>query len=81
MIFPYSLQRYCKFGNFREDLFSRMKINPSQNGEITFEFIDVGKSCPSCEFLTWQICILTLSAKLKFSRNFSNLSYLFEPHL
>ena len=33
-----------------------MKINPSQNGEITLRlslFDDVGKSCPGREFLIW----------------------------
>ena len=37
-----------------------MKIKPSGNGEITRSFTDVGKSCPSHLFLTWQICLLTL---------------------
>ena len=54
-----------------------LKIKPSQNGEITLSFTDVGQSCCgrefltwqicSCEFLTWQICLLTLFAKIKFS--------------
>ena len=55
---------------------SLVKIKPSQNGEIILLFTDVGKSCPSCEFLTSQTCLFTLFAKIKFSRKFSNLQYL-----
>ena len=36
---------------------SFVKINPSQNGEITLSFTDLGKSYTSLEFLTWQICL------------------------
>ena len=36
-----------------------MKIKPSRSGEITLSFTDVGESCPSPEFLMWQICLLT----------------------
>ena len=81
----YSLQRsysrlladdYCKFGNFREGFNSRnLKIKPSRNSEITLSFTDGGKSCPCREFLTLQICLLTLFAKTKFSRKFPNLHY------
>ena len=49
------------------------KIKPSQNGEITLSFTGVGISCPSCEFLTSQICLF---AKRKISRKFLNLKYL-----
>ena len=50
----------CKFGKksrgfyFHETsrLRSVVKIRPSQNGEITLSFTDVGKSCPSRELLT-----------------------------
>ena len=34
-----------------------MKIKPSQNGEITLLFTDIGKSCPSRESLMWQMCL------------------------
>ena len=34
------------------------------NGEITMSFTDVGKSCPSHEFLMSQMCFLTLFAKI-----------------
>ena len=50
-----------------------MKINPRQNGRITLSFTEIGKSCPSGEFLTLQICLFALLAKLKFSRKFPNL--------
>ena len=60
---------YCKFGNFRDGfifakLHSFVKIKLSQNGEITLSFTDIGKSCSSHKFLTWQICLLTLFAKI-----------------
>ena len=34
-----------------------MKIKPSQNREITLSLTGVGKSCPGCEFLRWQVCL------------------------
>ena len=40
---------------------------PSQNFKTTLSFTNVGKSCPKHEFLTWQICLLTLFAKINFS--------------
>ena len=43
------------------------KINPSRNGNITLSLSDVGKSCPSSEFFNWEICLLTLFAKIKLS--------------
>ena len=70
-----SFQEYSSTINleiFREFYFhetsplrSFMKIKQSRNGEITLLFTDVGKSCPSREFLMWQICLLTLFAKTK----------------
>ena len=41
----------------------------------SLSFTDIGKSCPSREFLTLQICILMLQAKIEFSGNFQNLQY------
>ena len=38
-------------------------------------FTGVGKSCPSREFLKWQICLLRLFAKIKVSQKFPNLQY------
>ena len=49
---------------------SFVKIKSSRNGEITLSFTDKNKSCPSREFLTSQICLLTLFTKIKFSRKF-----------
>ena len=73
----------CKFGNFRKGFVfaksSRMrsfvKIIPSRYGEISLSLIDVAKSCPSREFLTWLICLLRLFAKIKFLRKFPNLQF------
>ena len=41
--------KYCKFANFCESLI--LKIKPSQIGDITLLFTDMGKSCPVCIFL------------------------------
>ena len=62
---------------FARTLFLRnfVKIKPSRNGKITLSFIDIGKSCLSCEFFTSLICLLMLFEKIKFSRKFPNLLY------
>ena len=52
-----------------------MNLKSSRNGEITLSFTDAGKSCPSREFLIWQICLLTLFSKIKFSRKYLNLQW------
>ena len=52
---------------------SFVKIKSSRNGEITLWFTDICISCHSREILTSQICLLTLIAKIKFSRKFLNL--------
>ena len=54
--------------------FAEMKL--SRNGEINLLFTDVGQSRTSYECLTSQKCILTLFAKIKFSRKFLNVEYL-----
>ena len=54
---------------------SFLKIKSSRNGEITLSFNYEGKSCHSHECFTSQICLLTLFAKIKFSRKFPNLQY------
>ena len=42
-----------------------MKIKCLRKGEINhLSFTDIGKSCPSRDFLTSQICLLTLFAKI-----------------
>ena len=45
---------------------SFVKIKPSWNKVNTLSLTDVGKSSPSHRFLTWQICLLRLFAKIKF---------------
>ena len=50
-------------------------MKPSKSGENFLSFTDVGKSCQSRDFFTWQICLLTLFVKIKFSRKFPNLQY------
>ena len=62
--------------NFANAIRSFVKISPSRNCDITLSFTNGGKSCPNREFLTSQICLLTLFAKIKFLRKFPNLQYL-----
>ena len=38
-------------------------------------YTDIGISRPCHEFSTTQICVLTLFAKIKFSRKYPNLKY------
>ena len=52
---------------------SFVKIKLLQNGETNLSFTDVGKSCQNRDFLTWQICILTVFAKNKTLAKFPNL--------
>ena len=54
---------------------SFVKIKHWQNSEITLAFTDVGKSYLVQIFLTSQMCLLMLFAKIKFSRKFPNLLY------
>ena len=56
---------------------SFVKIKPSRNGKITLSFIDIGKPCLSREFFTSLICLFMLFAKMKFSRKFPNLQYMY----
>ena len=50
-------------------------VKSSRNGEITLLLTNIGKPCTSCGFLMSQIFLLTLFAKIKFSRKFLNLQY------
>ena len=73
-------EAYYKFGNFCEGfifakLRSFLKTKSSRNGDITLSFIDIGKSCPSRNFLTAHICVLTLFVNIKFSRTGISLSF------
>ena len=56
---------------------SFVKIKSSRNAAITLSFTNMRKSWPSREFLASQICLLTLFAKIKFSRRFPDLQYFF----
>ena len=40
-----------------------MKIQGSQNGKMMLSFINVGKACPSGDFLTCKIGLFTLLKK------------------
>ena len=51
---------------------SFVKIKPSRNSKSFLSFTDIGKSCPSRDF---EICLLTLFAKIYFSGKFPNLKY------
>ena len=67
--------QYCKFGKFCESfIFAKFFLETnSRNCEMTMSFTDVGKSYPCHEFLTWQISLLTLFAKIKLLQKFPNL--------
>ena len=54
---------------------SFVKTKSLQNGEITLSITDIGKSCFSREFLTSQVCLLTLIEEIKFSRKLLDLQY------
>ena len=55
---------------------SLVKMKPSQSGEIILLFTDIGKSCPSREFFTSQICLSMLLAEIKFSCKISEFTVL-----
>ena len=65
-----SLRNFA-YAKFRENKTLAQWRDPS-----SLPFTDMGKSCHSREFFTSQICLLTLFAKIKFSRKFPNLQYL-----
>ena len=54
---------------------SFMKIKSSRIGEITLSFTYIGKSSTCPKVSTSQICVLALSTKINFLRNFPNLQY------
>ena len=60
--------RNFAYAKFREN-------KPSRNGDITLSFTDICKSCPCHKILTWQICLLTLFAKINILRKFPNLQF------
>ena len=55
---------------------SFVKIKAPGNSEITLLFSDIGKPCPSREFLMLHVYLLTLFAKIKFPQKFLNLQLL-----
>ena len=55
-------------------MFCKNKI--LRNGEIVLSFTDIGKSCPSRDFFTSQICLFTLFATIS---EFTVLNYLIMP--
>ena len=70
------LYKYCKFGNFREDfIFAKLakflENKTLAKRQITLSFIDIGKSCLSCEFFTSLICLLMLFATYEFLQKIS----------
>ena len=69
------IRKFSREFNFREASHMRsfVKIKPSRNGVITLSFTNTVKSCSSREYFTSQICLLTLFAKIKFSRKSPNL--------
>ena len=83
-MYMYWYAYYCKFGNFREGFIfvkletshmrSFVKIKSLRNDEIILAFIDIGKSCPSHEFLRLQICHLMLFAKNKILAKISGFT-------
>ena len=52
-----------------------------ENREIAVSFTDAYKACLNREFLAWQLCLLTLFAKFKFSRKILNLHFGLKSHL
>ena len=54
---------------------SFVKMKSSRNGKITLPFTNIGKSCPSHKFLSSQICLKSISAKIKLSQTFPDLQY------
>ena len=52
---------------------SFVKIKSSRNGEITLSSTDICKSYHSGDIFRSQVCLLTLFAKMKLSRKFTDL--------
>ena len=59
--------------NFADAEFHENKTLAQRQSSLSFT--DVGISCQSRKFLTWQICLLSLLVKIKFYRKFPNLQY------
>ena len=50
--------------------FRENKIVAKSHNHSVVSYINIGKSCPSREFLASRICLLALFAKIEFSRKF-----------
>ena len=63
---------------FRETwhMLSFVKIESSRNDAITLLLTDIGKSCPSREFLTSQICLFNAICENKILAKFTDLQYI-----
>ena len=62
---------FCETSHVR----SFVKMKSSRNREITLSVTDIGKPCPSHKIFTSLVCLLTLFAKIIFSRKFPDLQY------
>ena len=74
---PQNLDKYCKFGNFREGFsFLSFRVNKIPTKQRNHSFVYCySKSCSSREFLTSQIYLLMHFTKIKFSQKFPDLQY------
>ena len=54
-----------------------VKIKSSRNGEIPLSLTDIDESWLSHDFLTSQICVLTLFPKIKLSQKKTELTIFF----
>ena len=60
---------------------SFLKIKSSQNGKNTLSFIDIGKSCLSCEVFTSIICLLMLFPENKILAKISESTVYIQAQL
>ena len=76
------IRKFSRGFYFRETSHKRSfaNIKPSRNRENSLSFTDVGKSCQSHNFYHGKY-VLTLFAKIKFSRKFLNLQYVLSTSL
>ena len=63
--------------NFAYAKFRENKIHAKWQNSLSF--IDIRKPCLSRQFFTSLICLLMLFAKIKFTRKFPNLQYIYLP--
>ena len=58
---------------------SFLKIKSSRIGALTLLFTNKGKSCPVRNFFTYQMCLLTLFAKIKYREKISEFTVFVIP--